>query len=344
MTVAGSMFDRNHIVAGIGLLLGFSLLAQEPAPSHSARPGSTNSIPEALSPLHAGLPKPPVELFRGLLAMSPAERQEFLARHSPDTQKLILAKVREYEALKPEQRELRLRVTELRWYLLPLLNISATNRTAQLNSIPPDLRSLVEDRLQQWDRLSASAQKRVLDNESTVRFYLELAGSSPDQRARTVANIPESAREQIEAGIRRWQGLPEEQRQEIVGHFNEFFDLTPAEKDKTLSTLSEPERLQIEKTLHTFEGLTAVQRGQCLRSFQKFASLSPDERRQFLKNAERWKLMSPSERQSWRNLVFTLSVQPPLPPGFSQPPEPRPPVPRTPAPARSTISWATNSN
>jgi hypothetical protein len=57
--------------------------------------------------------------------MAPAERREFLANRSPEAQKLILAKVKEYEALRPEERDLRLWVTELRWYLLPLLESSA---------------------------------------------------------------------------------------------------------------------------------------------------------------------------------------------------------------------------
>ena len=52
------------------------------------------------------------------------------------------------------------------------------------------------------------------------------------------------------------------------------------------------------------------QRAQCIRSFEKFASLSLAERQQFLKNAERWKLMSPSERQAWRELVNQTAAAP----------------------------------
>ena len=77
----------------------------------------------------------PVELFRKLLAMPPAEQKEFLAARSPDAQRRILAKLREYDSLNPDQRELQLRVTELRWYLFPLLTAPATNRSAQLAAI-----------------------------------------------------------------------------------------------------------------------------------------------------------------------------------------------------------------
>ncbi len=344
MIAAGIMLDRNHRLAGLALLLGASLWAQEPTATYSTRNSSAQSAQEPLSPLHLGLPKSPVALFRTLLAMSPQERQSFLASRSPEAQKLILAKIREYTSLTPEQRELRLRVTELRWYLLPLLNVPATNRLDQLNSVPPEIRGLIQERLEHWDKLSPSAQKQMLENESIVSFYSEQAAPRPERNPASVPGVSDATRQQFEAGIRHWQGLPPEQRQEIVSHFNEFFQLTSAEQEKTLRTLSETERLQIEKTLHTFEGLTPAQRSQCLRSFQKFASLSPDERRQFLKNAERWELMSPSERQSWRSLVSTLSQQPPLPPGFNSPAAPQPPLPKTAAPTGPSLNWATNSN
>ena len=53
--------------------------------------------------------------------MTPDERENFLTNRPPEIRKRILAKVGEYEALDPDERELRLRATELRWYLMPLL-------------------------------------------------------------------------------------------------------------------------------------------------------------------------------------------------------------------------------
>jgi predicted Fe-S protein YdhL (DUF1289 family) len=288
--------------------------------------------------------KPPVEFFRGLLAMGPAERREFLANRSPEAQKLIMAKVQEYEALKPEERDLRLWVTELRWYLLPLLGTSATNRSSQLALIPDGrMRELVEARLMQWDTLSPEVQKQLLDNESLVRFYFELAARTPAQRAEAVTNLPPAAQGTLDQGIHRWQALTDEQRQAVMRNFYQFFNLTAVEKARTLSTLSEAERLQIEKTLNTYEGLNASQRSQCLKSFQKFASLSPTERQEFLKNAQRWEQMTPSERQSWRYLVSNVSHQPPMPPGRlpPEPPKRSPGAVRTPA---SSSVVVTNTN
>jgi hypothetical protein len=63
-----------------------------------------------------------------------------------------------------------------------------------------------------------------------------------------------------------------------------------------------------------------------MKSFDKFASMSVEERQQFLRNAERWQLLSPAERQSWRTLVSQLAITPSLP--TRRPPLPTPPTPR----------------
>ena len=73
-----------------------------------------------------------MDFFRQLLAMTPDERDNFLTNRPPEIRARILAKVGEYEALDPNERELRLRATELRWYLMPLLRESPTNRAVQL--------------------------------------------------------------------------------------------------------------------------------------------------------------------------------------------------------------------
>jgi hypothetical protein len=286
-------------------------------------------------------PRSPVDLFRSVLSMTPQERREFLAQRSPESQKSILAKIHEYEGLTQEMKDLRLRVTELRWYLRPLLELPAADRAARMNFIPPALKELIETRLREWDKLSPEVQKEFLENESVIRFYFELAARTPSQRAETGTNATAQA---VPPGLNRWQSLTSHQRQDIMRHFYQYFDLSPAEKSKTIQTLSETERGQIEKTLQTFDGLSQSQRAQCVRSFQKFASFDPEERQQFLHNAARWERMSPSDRQAWRNLVSNLSHLPPLPPGFGPPPLPSSPAPSVSNSARNSSSWATNSN
>src|ERR1700722_12619639 len=88
----------------------------------SALPIPPNIIP---------LPVSPVVYFRRLLEMSPQQRENALAKKSPAVRVRILAKVDEYAALDPDDRELRLRATDLRWYLLPLLQAPPDQRDAE---------------------------------------------------------------------------------------------------------------------------------------------------------------------------------------------------------------------
>jgi hypothetical protein len=263
----------------------------------------------------------PVDLFRQLLAMTPAEQKELLANRPPEHQRRILAKVREYESLRPNQRELRLRATELRWYLLPLLQMPPTNRAPQLAAIPGEERKLVEARLREWDKLPAETRRELLDNEATLSYFTQLESSTGEQKQALLQNLSPARRHKLEAGIAQWRALPETRRRKMYDRFNQFFDLTPREKEKSLGTLSEAERQQMEKTLGRFNRLPPNQRTACIQAFAQFTSLSLAERQQFLKNAEKWRLMSPDERQNWRDLVQTLPEvkMPPLPPGFTPP-------------------------
>ena len=94
------------------------------------------------------------------MAMKPDEREHYLAGRPPEIRKRFLAKIQEYESMNPEERELRLRATQLRWYLLPLMQTPATNRVAQLAAIPEADRQLVSERLQQWDHSATGLCKR----------------------------------------------------------------------------------------------------------------------------------------------------------------------------------------
>jgi hypothetical protein len=255
-------------------------------------------------------PKPqwrsPVEAFRQLLAMSPKERNDYLTNRPPEIRAKLLDKVKEYLALDPDERELRLRATELRWYLLPLLHESPQDRAERLKLVPDDLRDLVNSRLAQWDALPPEFQKEFLANEPTLRYFTHVDATNATVTVfRTVApNDSDTA---------RWNALSSSERQKITNQFNEFFELTPDEKQKTLNTLSDAERAQMAKTLQAFDKLPGPQRIQCIHAFTEFASMSPKDRSEFLKNAERWSQLSPKERQAWRDLVAKVPQWPPLP-------------------------------
>ena len=307
-------------------LFGSLAIAQLPANHRlQLRGSSTNANAIERFPEPPPLPpvQSPVDVFRELLQMTPEEQAEYLVDRPPKIRKGIMAKVREYESLNPVQRELRLRVTDLRWYLWPLLKTPATNREPWLIRIPPDERKLVEDRLQHWDKLTPEVQKELLANDATLRYFSELAASTDQERSNIVKNLSTERRKKLEAGIQQIQQMPEPQRQKMITRFDQFFELSSSEKAKALGSLSEPERRQIEKTLSAFGNLSPNLRDRCIQSFEKFINMSLAERQQFLKNAERWKLMSPDERQDWCDLVASMAIQPPLPPGY-EPPMPGP--------------------
>jgi hypothetical protein len=313
---------------GLGLAAGFVS-----ASSAAAATEQTVKSPPPMPPMRS-----PVDFFRELLAMNPAERQSALTNRPPEIQRGILAKLHEYESLNPEECKLRLQVTELHYYLLQLLVTPTTNRPAQLQLIPEETRKLVRGRLEQWDSLPDELKKRLLENEATIRYFTERAVHSPPLPGRPAEIMPPGDRERFDQSLRRWQSLSVDERHVIVKHFKEIFDLSPEEKANILARLSEPERRQIEKTLQSFEKLPPMQRVQCMRSFEKFTSLSPEERRQFLKDASRWEVMSPTERQTWRDLVYNLSHGPPLPPGLGRPPN----LPIMPGPPKTTRVTRTN--
>lgn len=259
--------------------------------------------------------KSPVDSFRTLLVMPAADRKEHLATRSAEVQKKLVDKIREYKALTPDERELRLKATELRWYLKPLMSAPATNRDTQVKLIPDNIREMVAVRIEQWDKLPAAIQQLILTNQHGAS-YITLGPPTPP-------GIPSPA-DKIRVSLQQ--------------RFNQLFELTPTEKEKVLATLSDAERQQMEKTLESFGKLNPLQRRQCVMSFTKIAGMSPAERQEFLKNAQRWSEMSPTERQSWRELV---SIAPKMP-AFPQITIKRPPLPLPASPHKSPAQAATN--
>jgi hypothetical protein len=272
-----------------------------PMPGWAAAP--TNRMP----PMPRA--KSPVDSFRELLAMNPAERERTLTNRPTANRARILAKLREYAALDPNERELRLRATELRWYLLPLLHQAPANRGALWAAVPDDLRPLVQSRLQQWDILPPGLQQEFFESERTLRYFARV---EPTNRSPLPPLPPGMDPERANA-------FTADRRQKMSAQFSQFFELTPAEKKKTLSTLSEVERQQMERTLDAFGRLSPRQRQKCIRAFAEFAGMTTAEKQEFLGNAQRWSQMSPQERQAWRDLVTHVPEWPPLPPELLPP-------------------------
>ena len=308
------MIDVRQPVGGLAAAMAVGLMLL-PAAAQTITNGSASliSAPANLFPSPSPV-KSPVDVFRELLAMTPPERETALSNRPPAIRVRIRAKLKEYAALEPNERELRLQATELRWYLLPLLREPPGNRADRLRSIPNDLQPLVRSRLAQWDILPPPLQKEFLDSDRSLGYFARIDPA----RSASPPPLPPGA-----TGPRgSMPALTDDQRERIGAQFNQFFELTPLEKQKALNTLSASERQQMEKALATFGQLPPVQRLKCIQAFTEFAGMSPAEKQDFLKNAQRWSRMSPNERQAWRDLVAHVPQWPPFPPASISPPYP----------------------
>jgi len=144
------------------LVLGFAseVIAQPAGPGNPQSVVSTNAA--------VAVAKSPVELFRRLLAMTGEQRERALADRPAENRQGILRKIQEYEKITAEDRELKLRVTELRWYLPPLMRLPKADRAATLAVISEPVRKLIEERLLQWDLLPPPLQADALEHQSTL--------------------------------------------------------------------------------------------------------------------------------------------------------------------------------
>jgi hypothetical protein len=334
------MSTRPRHFFGLALVwaavFGFALtLSAQPAVTPAAQnPGEAPPLPPI---------KCPVTTFREWLAKTPSDREKDLTNRPPAVAKRILAKLQEYDAMKPDERELRLRMTELRWYMLYFLEAPVGNRAAQMAMVPEADRQLLSDRLQQWDILPPGEQAEILKYEHAMEsFTAKNLEGDPSSKPIMTTSSPQARQEAVE-NLDNFLKLPPEQRQQMYASFQRFFELTDEEKQKTIGVLPLPQRVRMAAALRTFEKLPKSERDQCIEAFNKFSNLSEPERQEFMQNAERWRALSPAERQAWRTLVNTLTPMPPLPPGLATPPMP-PPMP-PPVPRRTaSLTAATNSS
>ncbi len=280
-------------------------------------------VPAALYP-----PPSPIDYFRSLLAMSLPQREKALANKSPEVRARILAKVDEYEALDPTRRELRLRATELRLFLMPVLRAAPQDRAAMLAQVPDDVRDLVHARLMQWEILPPRLQQEFLKNANILAYFSGVAITNANGRAGFAT--PSAAEQSY------WSILPPTRKEAMIAQFEQFVDLSPLEKQKALGDLPDPERAQVEKTLETFDKLGPAQQNECIHAFGKFATMSAGERAEFLKNAQLWSQMSAADRKAWCDLVEHVPQWPPLPQAALMPPMPPRAVLPKPVPSANT--------
>ena len=320
------MVYRVILVAGL-----VGALANVPAPRAQVAPAGQSSAQGQRPPL----PLEPPDFFRKLIEMSAAEREQTLAARPEKAREVLRAGLKEYDALSPEERETRLRILDLKWYLVRLMKVAPTNRAESLRAVPDRVRKLVERRLESWDQLPPDVQADVLACEPAVGMFLRPENGTISASAHLSVITPKQ-RERMEQAVKYLNGLPDEQRQKVFKGFAEILEVSDREQARALERLGAVERQEMERTLEMFDNLPAGDRERCISGFQKFSALSLQERDEFLRSAERWQSMNARDRQVWRSLVIRKVLpQPPLPPGAS--------TPKAQIPTRNTL-LATNEN
>jgi hypothetical protein len=304
----------KQIVFALGLVFGLQAVVSGAEVNFAAEGRKASSTP----------PTPPLptnsvsQLFRQLLALSPQEREQDLAMRTPEARRVIAAKLSEFTPLPPAERELRLRLLQLRCDLLPLMHLSPTNRGARLAAIPEEERRLVEDRLREWDLSPPDLRKAILENEKVLRYIFPLDSGTTAQHPVNLRNVSQQEREQLERDMARWRAIPREEQERIFARTRRFFDLDEREKEKILTAvaqaLAQAQREQLERTLHSLQQLPKPQRDLCMEGLSKFAQLTPQEQLQFLKNCERWQAMTPEQQKAMRAAVSRVPPMPTLPP------------------------------
>jgi hypothetical protein len=262
------------------------------------------------------LPPSPIATIREVLAMTSAERQKYLAGRAPQHRDFLAAKLAEFDELTDDEREARLKSLQLRYYMSLLMKLPATNRNSVMLNVPTVDRSMIEERLRLWDKLTADQQKKFLEHEAVVRTVAPDLSKIP--RETPLSTFPPYKRAQIEEQIGAWKALSQQERQQIEMQFRQFFKLPTLKKQRTLEALEEYEAA----ALRSLDQLPKEERDRYLAGLNKFTGLSSQERSEFLKAAARWKKMNESQRETWRTLANRFPTNPPLPPGFQHLPLP----------------------
>lgn len=270
-------------------------------------------LARAAEPVDGKSERNPVAVFRNLLLMQTDARTRELAAKPARLREVLTTRLREYDTLTPAEREARLRATELRFYLNPLLTTIPATRAPQLATVPESLRLLVEERLAAWDKLPAEIQREVLTNERLLQAMTRPAV------ANAFPPLPPGLEPKVPDNVGQWQNLDARQREQLLDNFTHYFRLDDRAKTRVMAALPEPKRAEATRTLGEFEQLTAEERATCLNALKKLGQMTQEQQAQFYANAEQWKKMSESERAAWRKVVIEF---PPLPPGAGLPPLP----------------------
>lgn len=248
----------------------------------------------------------PIDFFREMLAMNESQRQEALNHRSSRQQEVLMAKLAEYEAMPDIEREVRLEVTELHYYLMPLLKESADQRESRLKAIPSGKRLRVLRRLKQWDSLTSSVQQQLLANQQVMNWFIrqEIEWKVPPPLPRSPLRLPfpENQRK-----------FSQEQAQRMEGVFQQFVELPETEQKRSLAGLPGDQRKRILQAANELSEMPSPVRRKCINSYIEILAMSKAEQVAIMRKVAQWQSLSLEEKHALRSFVPQV---PPLPPGL----------------------------
>jgi predicted Fe-S protein YdhL (DUF1289 family) len=223
---------RSVVFVAFLLAVAPCFQAQGPVPSPNLNLNPNLNPPTLPAPLEYKNVAPgvilhqtsPVLYFRGILGMTPAERERALTNKPAEAKKLLLAKVQEYTNLPADIREARLRQTQLRWELTSVTKLPPAASPAFIQEAAPEDRPLLKE-FDRWQALSPAQQQAFL---------------------RTLPPDPHQA---LTQALAQWESVPKTERQQSSDQFLQLCDLDQARQQKALTPFTEAERQTMEKAL-----------------------------------------------------------------------------------------------
>lgn len=165
----------------------------------------------------------PVLYFRGILGMTPVERERALAGKPAEAKKLLLAKVQEYTNLPANIREARLRQTQLRWELTSLTNLPPAARPAFIREAAPEDRPLLEG-FDHWQALAPAEQ------EALLKTFTDAERRTMEEALNTFAALPEAQRKIWAQSFQKFLTMDADERDEFLKNAARWDALTPKER------------------------------------------------------------------------------------------------------------------
>lgn len=176
------------------------------------------------------MPPSPIEQFRSWLDLPEEQRATVLASRSSRSRELLEAKLREYSQLPAAERDRRLKVMDIHWHLKPVLEAPATNRVVALAKVPAKMKSVIEDRLQRWEKLPPHVKDDVLTNETAMSFFI----APPVPPVEPPMPSIDFNRAEMERTLENYANLSLHQRQQCIDSFAALARMTAADRNQFL--------------------------------------------------------------------------------------------------------------